>query len=425
MITEYLLNGYTSIMQFVNLLFPVELIAAQLLFLHGFDRKPWFAGRMTLVAVLVGLYCLFVPQLLTSPWMALLYFTVLFALSVPAMGFCFQIGLKELLFCCSAGFCVQNMAVNLNALLYLDGFGSNMYAVTRYVLLLVVYYLAFRIYQKRFRGAVYVKLSLKQAVAFAGLTIFAANFMNCFSVPVFTDWMSFLVSRLAIVFLDFFIMYIQFVLFANNAMAEELQQVREILNKDKKIFEQSQSNIQVLNMYLHDLKYWLLSRNSDPSFAVDLMRLIDDYDIAVRTGNEALDVVLYETSTKCHAHGIALSTVADGHALDFMKANEVYSLMGNLLDNAVEAVLRIEGNANRSISVAVSAANGKVHVRVENYFDGKIVFRDSYPVTSKTDGGIHGYGLKSVGYIVEKYGGELCIQIDDNIYTIDITIPLK
>ena len=63
-------------------------------------------------------------------------------------------------------------------------------------------------------------------------------------------------------------------------------------------------------------------------------------------------------------------------------------------------------------------------IHMENYFDCSLTFEDGLPVTTKADRAYHGYGLKSIRFITEKYGGTMSIQSADNIFSLNILFPL-
>ena len=66
------------------------------------------------------------------------------------------------------------------------------------------------------------------------------------------------------------------------------------------------------------------------------------YSAIVRTGNEILDTILTEKSLICENSGIHINCVADGSLLAFMNPVDLYTLFGNALDNAIEAVRKLE-----------------------------------------------------------------------------------
>ena len=70
----------------------------------------------------------------------------------------------------------------------------------------------------------------------------------------------------------------------------------------------------------------------------ELEQSVQIYDAMVKTGNEALDTLLTEKSLYCEAHGIKISCVVDGKSLAFLDPVDLYAILGNALDNAVEGV---------------------------------------------------------------------------------------
>ena len=56
----------------------------------------------------------------------------------------------------------------------------------------------------------------------------------------------------------------------------------------------------------------------------------------------------------------------------------------------------------------------------ENYFCGKLSFKDGLPVTTKEDKTVHGFGMRSIAMIVKKYGGELTTSVTREIFHLNI-----
>lgn len=64
---------------------------------------------------------------------------------------------------------------------------------------------------------------------------------------------------------------------------------------------------------------------------------------------------------------------------------------------------------------------GVVSLSTNNYYEGEIVMSDGLPVTAKSDKSEHGFGLRSIKRIVEKYDGNMQIKTDGNIFILCIT----
>ena len=95
-------------------------------------------------------------------------------------------------------------------------------------------------------------------------------------------------------------------------------------------------------MKCHDMRHQIReigrSKSLNSEVIDEMEKSITLYDTMVKTGTEALDVILSEKSLLCYRKGIVLTCVADGGRLDFMSATDLYSLFGNALDNAIAAV---------------------------------------------------------------------------------------
>jgi hypothetical protein len=61
---------------------------------------------------------------------------------------------------------------------------------------------------------------------------------------------------------------------------------------------------------------------------------------------------------------------------------------------------------------------------VENCFNGKLRFQNELPQTIKEDTACHGFGMRSMRLIAEKYGGYLAVGAEDNVFRLDIVIPI-
>lgn len=153
----------------------------------------------------------------------------------------------------------------------------------------------------------------------------------------------------------------------------------------------------------------------------EIENVISIYDSVVKTDNEALNVILTEKSLICRKNRISLTCMADGAGLDFMDASDIYSLFGNLIDNAMDAVSKLDDHEKRIIGLSVHADGNMLAINVNNYYEGVVVMdSDGLPVTTKQNKDFHGYGMKSVRMIVERYGGDLTVSAKDGVFNVYI-----
>ena len=215
-------------------------------------------------------------------------------------------------------------------------------------------------------------------------------------------------------------------LFEAGQYRYELDMVEQLDRKRREQYEIQKDTIDAVNIKCHDLKKMISSVLGKRNIlsADELEKLegqISIYDAIVKTGNDALDLILTEKSLYCEKNKIKLTIMAEGGDLSFMSNADIYSLFGNILDNAVEAVMKVEPEL-RAVTLSIKTVGNMIVVHEQNYFAGKIKFVNGTPATSKNDTSQHGYGILSIRRIVEKYDGGLDISAEGDIYTLNAAV---
>ena len=226
-------------------------------------------------------------------------------------------------------------------------------------------------------------------------------------------------------------LYAHFVLCGENKIRMELEAVQNVLKNQYLQYKQSRESIDLINYKYHDLKHQIevLRKEQDPekrnAFLNQMEEEIKQYELTNKTGNSVLDTVLTSKSMYCDKHGITLTSVVDGHLLEFMETMDICSIFGNALDNAIESVLKIEDKEKRLIHVTVSRQKAFLMIRIENYFEEKLKISEGQIETTKMDSDFHGYGIKSIRYTVNKYDGAVDIESKDSWFNLRILIPIR
>ena len=151
---------------------------------------------------------------------------------------------------------------------------------------------------------------------------------------------------------------------------------------------------------------------------------IDIYNSKIKTENEVLDIILTDYNLRSINNSIELTCMADGKLLNFMEETDLYSLFGNMLSNAFEYELKVSLD-KRFISLTITQKGKYVSIHCENYYDGgELKKNDGKVISSKKDSFGHGFGMISMQRIVAKYSGEFQYIVSDNMFQIDIEIPI-
>ena len=227
------------------------------------------------------------------------------------------------------------------------------------------------------------------------------------------------------------------VLYAYHIQVKEIQMrfekdtLRNIMDMQYKNYKLSKESIDIVNQKYHDLKHQinLLKSGADSEkagkYLEQMEREIKIYETQNKTGNKVLDTILTSKSMHCQRHGIELKFMGEGQLLNFMEDMDISALFGNMLDNAIESVVKIKDRQKRLISLHVIQDKQFIRIRTENYCEENVQFQDGIPITTKKDKRFHGYGMKSMKKIVEKYGGSVMAGKTDNWFELKILIPMK
>ena len=140
------------------------------------------------------------------------------------------------------------------------------------------------------------------------------------------------------------------------------------------------------------------------------------------TGNKALDTVLMQKSLVCQRNGIHFTCLADGQLTKIIDDMDLYVLVANILDNAINAVKPLE-ESKRGIELTIGESGGALLVRCENYCGKNTNFVNGLPVTDG-DKRYHGFGTRSILHTAEKYKGAARMYQDGDVFHTDIVFPL-
>lgn len=210
----------------------------------------------------------------------------------------------------------------------------------------------------------------------------------------------------------------------------EVHKLQEMLNMQYNNYMMLEKSIAAVNQKYHDLKYQIavlkqgVGAQEGKSYLEQMEKEIKSYEAQNKTGNKVLDTILTGKSLYCQDNWIELTSVADGKELEFMDPMDISTLFGNILDNAIEGVSRIEQKEKRLIHLAIIRQKGFLRIRAENCYQDELVFENGLPVTTKKDKKYHGFGLKSIQSTVKKYNGSVAISANNGWFELRILIPL-
>lgn len=406
----------------------IQLLIAEALFLPVLTKRKYFIFRAAGAIALFSFLSVIITNLvyMVAPGMNSL---VIFLLSLPMCAFCFKNRFQDVLFCCVGAQLIQNVAHNIENIIYLplaDNFNDIGWFFLSISVMLLIYAAFFYIVIRRLVNR--NEISLESYGVYA-IAIFSALFcyMMQFLLQVYkidVVW----VTRLPLVLCGVISLMLQFGLLGYKRKLDENYELERLIERENKYYETMINNIDVVNMKAHDLKHFISELQeggyADSDELAEIQTAVEQYEHNIKTGNKVLDVVLTEKSYLARNDGIAFSMMVQGGELDFMRSGDLTSLFGNIIDNAIEYERTVADRDKRCILLKVFRKGELILIHAENYCVTDIEYKNDLPKTTKGSNDYHGYGLKSVRYVAKKYGGNVNINRSGDLFVIDVVLPV-
>lgn len=437
---ENVLTNYRiTIMEFI-----FELLVFFALFMIKFKRKKHFVLRVITSVIAISAFGFLATIFYEFFGMNVVGRTLIYtSLFIACLGFavwCFDESIWSLLFCANLAYAAQNLCYKIFLVTWYFGLDLGIFPDIFYhydfdVMYHIYYYIFFAIEVTAFYF-VFAKKTYKHLeyitpnpiVLFTSLTVLTITVLLCSVQDIHANELSMLLKQTG----NFFsiiscgcALLLLSTLLEKYDLKKEVSYLQYMMQKKEEQFAISKDTIDLINIKCHDMRHRVnaLRVNNgkvDEDSLKELEEAISIYDSNIKTGNETLDVILTEKSLFCEKNGIQFSCMADGKNLDFINQGDLYCLFGNIIENAIEAVLPLESSDERIINVIVKSKGGILRIETDNYFKGEMQFDNGIPVTTKTDKRFHGFGLKSIKTIVEKYHGKLTLWSEKNIFHLNI-----
>ncbi|MCB6286254.1 ATP-binding protein [[Clostridium] scindens] len=424
--------------------FPVELLICETAFLIHKVRKEHFIGRLigTLIIYFLcsGLWMYLIDTVAGDYIFPYVFLYLGYAvLTIIPVFRCFDIKLMEALFVITGAYATQHMCYAfLRIILYLTRHSLDITGGMRFFTQFVCYvFWAFIIYFTVIRNNrdkdSFRKEYIRMAIFAVILAVTAIGFSVYYSYPAesipLNKYTCVLCPAYGFVCCLLVLVMEYYVLRENHMKKDQevMEQLLQIANSQQK---SSKEAIDIINVKCHDLKHQIkaLERMPDTqnrsAYVKDIQQAISIYDAIFHTGCEPLDYVLREKCLISNEYHVAFSCMADGKLINYMNPVDIYALIGNALDNALECVMN-EPEEKRIISLHIRKNGDMVLIHMENHCSIEPQFQNGLPVTNKSDKTVHGFGVRSICYIAQKYDGDVRMKVQNQSFVLDIFLPQR
>lgn len=205
--------------------------------------------------------------------------------------------------------------------------------------------------------------------------------------------------------------------YQRKAMEKQVAEVNEIYMTMRGWRHDYHNHLQKLAAHLYEGQI-----EEAKKYIGELGESLDDIKTKYQTGNVSLDAILNSKLSIVEKEKIAINCkveIAENLAVSDI---DLCILLGNLIDNAVEACRGIPEQAERFLRIYMCIRKQQLYISVSNATNEVIRKLDAEYISKKR--GDHGHGLKRINIVVDKYGGFIKRANEPGVFVTEIMLPL-
>ena len=309
-----------------------------------------------------------------------------------------------------------------------SAFASYLLTILPRVILLAV----FVIMLKKFNTASFRSGSIWPVLIFEGVCVIVCVVQ---SITFFAFEFEIMNYGCLLVWIAELIIYVFFYLFMRqNSMKIDGDIENAKLKSEMMLMETMTSNYDSMRMLKHDLRnqyayiaaLYEQGRDDDAKrffkeMSHDAVEVLD----VVSSGNRTVDIAVNMAAAKAARSGVKFESTCTAPAEMRFTDSDLFSLLINLFDNAVEGSAR-SGAEEKRASVVVYPQGNYLMIRVTNTAGGDVTAESvARGMTSKADKAAHGYGSRIVRKIALRYDGDVVYTAKNGVFCAKAMIALN
>ena len=204
--------------------------------------------------------------------------------------------------------------------------------------------------------------------------------------------------------------------FQQSVLVHQYQEIKDIYMNMRGWRHDYHNHIQVIKAQMALERYPEVNAYLD-----ELEQDLDRVDTYVKSGNLMADAILNSKLSIADRQQISIKCKAELPQQLSISDIDLCVILGNLLDNAIEACEKIETD-RRFLRVYIAVNKKQLYISIQNSAKEELDFNERNYISTKR--GNHGLGMKRVKLLVDKYEGFLNLQNEPGIFAAEISIPL-
>lgn len=205
--------------------------------------------------------------------------------------------------------------------------------------------------------------------------------------------------------------------FQNDLVNRHYDEVETMYRKMRGWRHDYHNHIQVLKAHM-SLKQYQQAEEYLDKLEEDLTTV----DTVLKTGNVMVDAILNSKLTMIMERKISVDATAIVPQDISISGIDLSVLIGNILDNAMEACMQIPEEKDRFIRIYIDIVKKQLYLSVTNSMEGTARKTGNLFLSNKQ--GNHGFGLLRIDSIVAKYNGFINRQTENGVFATEVMLPL-
>lgn len=198
---------------------------------------------------------------------------------------------------------------------------------------------------------------------------------------------------------------------------DQQQEIERLHENTRRLKHDMKNHIMVIAYHLNnneveDAKQYL-------SVVLDNLNRVYSY---IKTGNSVLNYIINSKLEYAQRNGIQFKAEIENLSFANMGSVDFSAVLSNALDNAIEASMKV---TDKFIYIAILKKRGYDTITVKNKIDKSVLADNPELKSTKAENEIHGYGIKQIKTITQKYDGIVDIYEEDSMFCISIMIPTQ
>lgn len=205
--------------------------------------------------------------------------------------------------------------------------------------------------------------------------------------------------------------------YQNRLLERQVQEVQNIYMTMRGWRHDYHNHLQSMKAYVKMGQYEKLDE-----YLAQLEQDLDQVNQLIESGNVNLDAILNSKISLALKNGIEVDYKATCPEELTVSDIDLCALIGNLIDNAVEACEKLPEGERRFIRLYIGVLKKQLYISITNATNEVVRKLDSEYITNKR--GNHGHGLKRINLVVDKYEGYINRQNEPGVFVTEIMLPL-